>query len=185
MTKKCVVCKADNPNPLIRVCSYKCSDTYLKTEEGKKRLKSAKKGVEKRSHKEAKRKVKPLSHWVNETQKVFNEWVRLDDIDRPCVSCGTSNQKTWDAGHFRPVSTMPEIRFHRWNVNKECKNCNWYDETHLQGYEETLLKRFGQERVDWLKGPHPSHKYDYEYLKRFRKVYRKRIKIRKKIKGLP
>ena len=192
MTKLCKICREPNPNSMRQVCSFAHAMEYLKLPEVEAKKQKALAKIIRRKEKKAKVKAKGLNHWLKETQKVFNEWVRLDDIDKSCISCGMPDHMLgdvfgrgkWDAGHFKPVGSNREIRFHRWNINKQCINCNSFKSSNREGYQAAILAVWGQERLDWLNGPHEIQRYTIEYLARFRRVYRKRIRIRKKLRGI-
>lgn len=94
-------------------------------------------------------KVVPLPKLLKRTEEVFNRWVRNRDADDPCISCG-EHKENYDAGHFVPVKGGSFLRFHEWNVNKECKSCNGFDGFHLVGYRKNLIKKIGVEKVEWL-----------------------------------
>ena len=83
-------------------------------------------------------------------QKVFNEYIRKRDEDKPCISCLQYFDKK-DAGHFFAVSGYSGLRFDEFNVNGECARCNRFDESHLIGYAENLKKRIGEEEYANLK----------------------------------
>ena len=82
-------------------------------------------------------------------QEVFNEYIRLRDKGERCISCGERNPL--QAGHYYPVSRYDGLRFDEDNVNGECAGCNCFDEGHLIGYGENLIKKIGQERYDSLR----------------------------------
>lgn len=95
--------------------------------------------------------AKPVSipKLTRQAEQVFNRWVRQRDADDPCISCG-EHRAFYDAGHFVPVKGGSFLRFHEWNVNKECKGCNGFDEFHLVGYRKNLINKIGLENVEWL-----------------------------------
>src|SRR5574343_298353 len=83
-------------------------------------------------------------------QKIFNEYIRLRDADKPCISCGQPKNDI-QAGHFYAVKGYDGLRFDEFNVNGECSGCNCFDESHLIGYAENLLERIGKAEFDLLK----------------------------------
>ena len=58
-----------------------------------------------------KEKLKSRADHMREAQAAFNEWIRLRDADRPCVSCGRHHEGQYHAGHYRSVGANPELRF--------------------------------------------------------------------------
>lgn len=97
-----------------------------------------------------KRKSKSLPQLKKQCQGVCNEYVRLRDRGKPCISCGKTG-KVLQAGHYYPVQGYDGLRFDIVNVNGECSGCNCFDEGHLIGYGENLLKRIGNEEFEALK----------------------------------
>ena len=143
--RKCKICKKvfQKIQPLQFVCSPKCAMEYA----NRKRKTSWRK-----EKKERLEKLKTLSDYKSECQKVFNEWVRLRDRDLPCISCGTEKPDIkYDAGHFYSIGAYPNLRFNEDNVHKQCSNnCNVHLSGNPQAYREGLIERIGQERFDLL-----------------------------------
>jgi hypothetical protein len=90
-----------------------------------------------------------LPKLLKKAQTVFNAYIRQRDADLPCISCG-KHQEYYDAGHYVPVKNSSALRFHEWNVNKECKGCNGFDEFHLIGYKKNLIDKIGEDAVNYL-----------------------------------
>lgn len=109
-----------------------------------------------RTNKKAKsKKTVTLPKLKAKLQEVFNEYIRLRDKGERCISCGLRNYSNpnayLQAGHYYPVSGYDGLRFDEDNVHGECARCNCFDESHLIGYGENLIKKIGQERYDALK----------------------------------
>ena len=96
------------------------------------------------------KKTKSLPKLKADLQKVFNYYIRLRDIDQPCISCG-QNKPYLQAGHYFPVKGYDGLRFDEFNVHGECPACNAFDEGHLIGYGENLLNRIGMLNYGILK----------------------------------
>ncbi|EOD2822302.1 recombination protein NinG [Providencia sp. DFU6] len=136
--------------------------------------------------------VKPLSYFRQQAQAAFNQFIRLRDRNEPCISCGETNPPDlhggqWDCGHFLSVGAHPELRFEERNAYKQCKSCNagagkysHKNATVTQKYELRLVERFGQELVDWLRGPHEIPHWKREDYIRIRDEYRAKVKELKK-----
>ena len=86
---------------------------------------------------------------TKKAQEVFNKYIRKRDEHEPCISCGR-HMDNYDAGHYVPVKGGSYLRFNEWNVNKECKSCNGFDQFHLIGYRKRLIDKIGQDAVTWL-----------------------------------
>ena len=50
--------------------------------------------------------LKPIRHWVQMTQRAFNDWRRemLLAAGHGCISCGTKAAFAWHAGHYRTTA---------------------------------------------------------------------------------
>ena len=86
---------------------------------------------------------------IKKAQPIFNEFIRLRDEGRPCISCGEYNKL--QAGHFYAVGGYSGLRFDEDNVHGECARCNCFDESHLIGYSENLIKKIGEHDYKLLK----------------------------------
>ncbi|MFJ7312929.1 recombination protein NinG [Pseudomonas sp. NPDC098747] len=120
---------------------------------------------ERREIKVRKEKLKSRAEHMREAQAAFNEWIRLRDADRPCVSCGRHHEGQYHAGHYRSVGANPELRFEALNVWKQCAPCNTHLSGNLVNYRLSLLQLIGPEKVDWLEGPHQACKHTVEEIK--------------------
>jgi hypothetical protein len=89
--------------------------------------------------------------YVRILQIVFNQYIRLRDANKRCVSCGKINDGRFDAGHFLPVSTHPQLRFNEQNVHGQCRECNSYKNGNVVAYEKGLIYRIGEEAVARLR----------------------------------
>ena len=103
-----------------QVCSMKCAIAYSKRKAEEKRKKQEKSDrlEASRRMRERKEKLKSRSDWLKDLQRVFNEFIRLRDVDLPCISCGRYHQGQYHAGHYRSVGACPELRFNEDNVHK-------------------------------------------------------------------
>lgn len=97
-----------------------------------------------------KKPSKTLPKLKKELQIVFNQFIRLRDKDKPCISCSQPKDDK-QAGHYYAVGGYDGIRFDEFNVHGECSRCNCFDESHLIGYGENLLERIGKLEFELLK----------------------------------
>lgn len=167
--KKCKVCKTTftPARPLQAVCSPSCAIEKAKVM----RERAAKK--EYRAEKE---KQKGRDEWIKDAQDAFNAYIRQRDADLPCISCGRHHQGQYHAGHYRTRGAHPELRFNELNVHKQCAPCNDHLHGNLINYRIELIKRIGQDKVDWLEGKHEPAKYTIEQLKAIKTEYTKKRK---------
>ncbi|MEN5306807.1 recombination protein NinG [Chryseobacterium cucumeris] len=173
--KECVVCGEDFMpfKTTEKVCSLTCALAYAKSDVDKKNAKAWRK--EKKIRKE---KLKTASDWLQDLQKVFNEFIRISQKGSKCISC-TNNEPT-DAGHYRSVGAHPELRFEEKNVNLQCRKCNGYWGGNLIEYRKGLVKKYGIEVVEWLEGPHDPVKLSIPEIKEKIEYYRSKIREMKK-----
>jgi len=167
--KKCKVCKIQYPprTSLQKVCSPTCA-LELNRQNKMKEF-----DAETRRRKQA---IKTRSEWMKDAQKVFNEYIRERDKKKRCISCGTNSAGQWDAGHYRSVGSSPELRFNTYNCHKQCSVCNDHLSGNIVNYRPRLLKKIGQERLEWLEGPHEAKHYTIDDIKRIIKIFREKTK---------
>ena len=160
------------------VCSPACAAI-----DAPRHMEKARKAIAQRDRREIqvrKEKLKSRADHLREAQAAFNEWIRLRDADRPCVSCGRHHEGQYHAGHYRSVGANPELRFEPLNVWKQCAPCNTHLSGNLVNYRLSLLQLIGPEKVDWLEGPHPACKHTVEEIKTIKAEYRAKTRELKK-----
>lgn len=147
---KCRSCKKDF-EPLYRngiIVSRLCLSCITAKAKHKVHRDNAKEKVK------AKERLKTHSEWLNDLQKVFNKYIRLRDIGKPCISCGaTYGNYTPTAGHYFSVGACPNLRFNEDNVHGQCwYNCNKNKHGNIAEYTPNLIKKIGIDRYDKLLG---------------------------------
>ncbi|MBV4552296.1 recombination protein NinG [Pseudomonas sp. SWRI102] len=157
-----------------------CAIAHAQSEKGKEAARKSLAQVERREIKVRKEKLKSRADHARDTQQAFNKWVRLRDVDLPCVSCGRHHEGQYHAGHYRTVAASPELRFEPLNVHKQCAPCNNHKSGDIVNYRIELVKRIGAEAVEWLEGPHEAKKYTIEQLKAMTAEYRAKTRELKK-----
>ena len=175
--KRCKSCRAEfiPSRPLQSACGVPCAIAL--TNAGKEKARKAREAKERSENRQAKEKVKSKGEHAKEAQAVFNSWIRLRDHGLPCISCGTTASVQYAAGHYRTVSSCPELRFEPLNVHLQCnRNCNMAKSGSILEYRIELVKRIGQEKVDWLEGPHEPKRYTIEDLKSIKAHYRAKVR---------
>lgn len=170
-TKRCKQCGEEfTPfNSMQKCCKAKCA------------LEFARKEIINNEIKLGKELIKSKAQWLKETQSKFNEFIRLRDHDKPCISCGRHHKGQYHAGHYISVGAAPELRFDEGNCHKQCSACNNYLSGNLINYRVNLIKKIGLERVEALEGPHETKKYTIEQIKEIKKQYSDKCKELKKI----
>jgi hypothetical protein len=94
-------------------------------------------------------KTKTVGQLKKQLQPIFNEYIRLRDEGKPCISCGSYNKL--QAGHFWAVGGYDGLRFDEDNVHGECARCNCWDESHLIPYSDNLKTKIGDNDFNALK----------------------------------
>lgn len=120
-----------------------------------------------------------VKFWKAKAQKIFNEFVRLDDAEEDCISCDKNKywNGQWHAGHYRTVGARSDLRFSRDNCNKQCSECNNFHSGNLVNYRRKLIDKIGLQRVEALEADteklKPMRVEDY---KRIHEEYKLKIK---------
>lgn len=178
--KKCRACKSSfmPTRPLQSVCSVACSLALATKQREKKCLQDARE--QRRSRRDALEKVKTRGEHLREAQAAFNEFVRMRDADRPCISCGRHHKGQYHAGHYRSVGSEPSLRFEPDNCHRQCSACNLYLSGNLIRYRARLIKKIGIERVEWLEGPHEPKKLTITEIQELKAKFRAEVRRLKK-----
>lgn len=160
--RKCKVCggKFTPMRGIQTWCSPECGVTLANRLVGEKRA---------REHRTKLAESKPLSHWLELTQRVVNTYVLARDAYRPCISCGCWDAFAWDAGHYLSRGARPELRFDLANIHKQCASCNRHKGGNQVQYRLGLVARHGLAVVEALEGPHPPAKFTREGLEKLRR----------------
>lgn len=160
--------------PLQSVCSPICG---LKLAEYN-RKKNAEKKL-RRELREGREKLKTAADHAKEAQMIINRYVRLRDRNDGCISCDKPStwHGQWHASHLRSVGSSPSLRFNLWNIHKSCSVCNNHLSGNISEYLTRVREKIGDEKVDWLYSQNKPAKFDIDYLKRLKKVFRKKIRM--------
>jgi hypothetical protein len=169
--KGCAICREKFLpfSTLAKVCGTTCAIEWAKRQRVK---------AEKKQTREWRKANMTRGDLLKKAQTEFNRFIRLRDHDKPCISCGVINPGTdetgqkWDAGHFRTVGSAPELRFEELNCHRQCKRCNKWLGGNFSNYRIGLIARIGQNKLEWLEGPHPVQKYSRDDLRDIADKYR-------------
>lgn len=192
-TKKCSECK----NPFVyvstfdKVCgSIECKVAYGTKVAEKHRAKrqaeaKRKAAAEKRADKEKLARLKP-GYLAGKAQDAVNEYVRFRDYFNGCISCDKPAHwdGQWHAGHLKTRGANSFLRYHLWNISKQCSVCNKHHSGNVAEHERGIVARYGQERLDYLKSAPKSRRYTDEYLIRIAAIFRKKTRLLKKRMGI-
>lgn len=154
------------------VCSWQCGVEYAKQNQEKKaKEKKTQARVELKAFNDSDKNVlKQLA------QKLFNQYIRLRDKDLPCISCGTTNDIQYHAGHYKPAGGFSYLRFDENNVHKQCVRCNSHLAGNLVLYREALIEKTGLDEVKRLEQPNQIKTWTAEEYQEIIKIYRQKIR---------
>lgn len=115
---------------------------------------------------ERRNELRPIRHWVQMTQRAFNDWRRemLLAAGHGCISCGTKTAFAWHAGHYRTTAAAPQLRFNPDNIWLQCSACNVHKSGNIEAYRAALVELIGEERVLALESNNETHRYTREEL---------------------
>jgi len=164
-------------------CDYKCVLKGLaeKYQADEKLLKKA----SQREKIEQKELQKTHSDYLNDLQAVFNTFIRWRDKGLPCISCGTTSNVKYDAGHYYAMGNYQALRFNEDNVHLQCSNsCNVHKRGNLHEYRSGLLERIGITKLQWLdRHCHDIVKMSIPEIKELILHYKQKIKELKNFAG--
>lgn len=78
---------------------------------------------------------------------IFNEFIRLRDVGKRCISCGKFT--ALQAGHYHSCRYL-SIRWDERNVNGQCVNCNIFNQGNFFGYSGGIKKLYGENVIQIL-----------------------------------
>lgn len=175
--KKCANCKESfTPDrPFVSWCSIECAVVIARLKQAKQKAQEAAK--ERVRHAKAKGAVKTRAQHLKEAQAAFNAVIRERDKGLPCISCGTTADVQYAAGHYRTTASCPELRFDPLNVHKQCnRNCNMAKSGNIGAYRIGLIAKIGLDKVEWLEGKHEPKRYTIEDVKALKAQFRAELR---------
>lgn len=184
-------------NGIVIGLSFYCNYDHHRRCENEKReakLSKIKTAIKKTTIKKVKKKGK--SHYTEQAQKAVNAYVRARDHFNTCISCGKESTLDgnsreaggiFDAGHFISVGSNKGLRFNLHNIHKQCRTCNSgrlifsnNGEGVGKKYEENLIQKIGEIKVNNLNLNPYERIYGLECLKRIAKIFTKKAAIQKR-----
>lgn len=125
----------------------KAFNEFVKAEKEKKLSKQKKEfEVVEQKYNEDKKRIASL---IN-TKTQVHTYIRNRDKGKPCISCGTQWNDTFQCGHHYKSETFETLRFNLDNLHGQCRRCNLYLEGAFDNYALNLPKRIGKECYDYL-----------------------------------
>ena len=118
--KRCKICQ-NKFEPRFNTLERVCWDVECKASEAMQILRKIK-DIEAKNQRKRLQAMKDdlmtIQQWVKKAQVIFNQYIRLRDDKRGCISCGVSLEgKKFDAGHFYNANNHWGLRFDESNVH--------------------------------------------------------------------
>lgn len=177
---KCKICKQPfvKIRPLQPTCNeYECKVAYATNVANK--VIERKKKAEKKVLKE---KIKTLSDYLKELQVVFNKYIRLRDVNLPCICCNKPYDGSFHASHYFSVGHFPHLRFNELNVHGGCVECNVHKHGNTAEYSISLPNRIGIEKYEELLSERKNNrKFNRNEVEELIIIYKQKIKELTKI----
>lgn len=151
--KKCKVCPAEFvPRKMgQKVCGIACAKIQGRADRQKAVAKKARADVRALNERDP--------QWQKaKAQEAFNAFIRYRDKDLPCISCDNTTRQM-HAGHYIAIGANESLRFEELNCHKQCSICNNFKSANKDGYRPALILKIGQDKFDWLTGPHDPKRY--------------------------
>ena len=172
--------KCGNELPTVKNCETIFQrrgycDIDCLAEHTRKKNKEADRKKEVRATRKAKEKLKTLGDYAEEAQTAFNAWIRARDEGKVCISCQKPPKKK-NAGHYRSVGAMAQLRYEPLNCHLQCEHCNTHLSSNAIEYRINLVKKIGVDKVDWLEGPHEPKRYRKEDYISIKQEYKNKLK---------
>jgi hypothetical protein len=88
---------------------------------------------------------------LENTKNVVHSYVNKRDRYKPCISCGCNWNRDFEAGHLFSANNYRSIKFHLYNINGQCYECNHPKNGNEAAYLINLPERIGKEATEELK----------------------------------
>jgi len=181
--KKCKDCKETfQPFKTMQPRCIECAIEKGKASNAA-QAKRKKKDDEKQFNAETRRRkaaLKSKGSYKKEAQAAFNAFIRERDLAEPCISCGKFTHDRYgggyDAGHYKSRGSAPELAFEELNCHKQCKKCNNQLSGNIVNYRLRLLVKIGEDKLNWLEGPHELTRYSIDDYQAIKKKYRAKLR---------
>ena len=173
--KKCKNCREQFTPMRTSLEKYCRKDECIKA-----MVKEAKEKVWKQTKQKMKAELMTVQDYIKLAQQVFNQFIRLRDHGKPCISCSGKLGEKYDAGHFYSAGGHYAVRFDERNVSAQCVACNQHRHGHLLAYRENLLMKLGIEEFESLTNEaNKTRSYTRDELKEVINTYKLKIKLLK------
>jgi hypothetical protein len=137
-----------------RACCQRCATKVVNADKKAER-------VQTKARKEA---LITYSQRKAKAQKAVNEYVRIRDAGKPCISCRTPWEPTFQAGHYRSRGAAPQLALDRRNIASQCIQCNLHLHGNPIGFRAGLIERHGEDHVRAIESENEPLKLTHEEL---------------------
>jgi hypothetical protein len=122
-----------------------------------------------------------LTTLIKSVVKVCHEYIRVRDKFKPCISCGASWNKNFQAGHFKKAEKFTTIKLNEYNINGQCTQCNLRKDGNESEYSIRLPDRIGEDSYkELVRLAELDHSIDFHWcrikLKETRTYYNLKLK---------
>jgi hypothetical protein len=145
-----------------KVCSPTCARRYV----------AETKKIEKATLKARKEAIKTYSEWKADAQKAVNEYVRLRDQGKPCISCQKPWDATFQAGHYRSRGAAPQLALDPRNIAGQCVQCNLHKHGNQAAFRLGLIEREGVALVEALESDNDPLKLSVDELRQVKVIHK-------------
>lgn len=161
-------------------CSTDCAKVIAERKREKAEALAEK--VQRAVDRQKRERMKSRTDLIKEAQQLFNKFIRLRDVGKPCICCGRVGESSstvgggaFDAGHYRSTGSAPHLRFHEDNCHAQLKHCNRYGAGRAVDYRIGLTARIGIAAVEALEADQSSPKWTTDDLRVIREIYRAKV----------
>lgn len=173
---KCLHCKKRfTPEEARKRLHDECIEPWMTAYALKRDAKKAR--AEKAKDRATREKQKTIGQLIDDTQAVFNAYIRLRDHGKPCICCGRpmeldvlGNPKV-NAGHWRTRGAAGHLRFVETNVHSQRVSCNRPGGANAGAFREGMIGRVGLDEVERLESSNEVEKWDREILRNIKATY--------------
>ena len=168
------------------LCSSCYADFILNTDTGrilleKAQLKASKPRRELEEAEKEMKQSKKLPVVIQQTQIVFNRYIRLRDKGKSCISSGVPWRPDFDAGHLFSVKQYSSLRFDEMNCHAQSIGDNRFKEGNFEDYLLNVKHRIGEAAFNELQkraeqSKRGVHKWDIDHVMEIKKLYQEKIK---------
>jgi hypothetical protein len=163
-----------------RVCSVPCAAKVGRLDREKKAEKLARAKT-----KVARENLKTITDHKRDTQAIFNQYIRLRDMHKPCISCQQSPyQGQRHASHFRSRSAASQLSYNFLQVRASCAQCNGSKSGNISEFRIALAKILTPGQLAAIENNNDKAVFDKPYLKRIQGILKRRIRHYKRLRGV-